>query len=187
VWHDGKGSFSYLAWMEAFRHSPNVSFHQSEERQHDVGVDPSAYEHKHAVCCDVRRYKPELRGYGWGHYNRARALETVDTEWVWFQNADNQVIPRAVEVLNNFIEQVPDADCIVWPILHNYRNYEPFLDGFGNCQTDMSQFIVKTDLAKAVGFNHRCFIADGIFLEELKAYKPDLKVYKQPIILGIHN
>lgn len=179
IWHDGPSQDGTKEFMEGIcKEHPHISYHESTERQHFPG--------EKAPCCDMN-LKEELRGSGWGHYNRAVALDRVDTDWVWFQNCDNQVVPKAIEILSSGMQD-PSISILWWSINHNYAAYREFQQDFSNCAIDMCQFMIRTPLAKAVGFKHRCFIADGLFVEDIKQHQPELQLGKlQGLILGTHN
>lgn len=180
VIHDGPSSDGTREFMEqiAANYPDHVKYIETEARQHSP-EEP-------APCCN------HMMGHGWGHYNRELGLAEVDTEWVWFQNCDNQVVPKAVEVLQGAMLD-PKVDVVWFGLVHNYMGYEAFKRDFANCACDMAQFIVRTEIARKVGFNHRCFIADGLFIEDIKKANPNLCIAEimgknqLPTILTIHN
>lgn len=164
IFHDGPSTDGSKEFMESIcKDHPHIKYLESESREHNPPDN------------------------GWGHFNRARGLALVDTEWVWFQNCDNQIVPKAIQILNEVISGNVDSDAIMWPIPHNYFGYKEFLQGFSNCCIDLSQFIVKTKLAQETGFNHRLFYADGLFVEDLKAKKPEMKLLKLDCQISCHN
>jgi hypothetical protein len=130
----------------------------------------------------------------WGHTLRAQALEKVDTEWINLTNGDNYYTPKFVEFMLSEAEK-SDLDFVFCDLLHNYPNVNG--DGRGAYHVldsrahvnriDMCNFIVKTKLAQEVGFNHRGRDADGLFVMDLRAKYPELKIGKLTSVLMVHN
>jgi hypothetical protein len=128
---------------------------------------------------------PERVG-NWGHKNRHTALMMVDTPWVAMTNADNQYCYAFVK---HFIGDMTDGktDAQVFPISHSYFGYEPFYRGFGCGATDLMQFIIRTEMAQAVGFTSELHHADGVFLEALKTAFPNMRLGVRNGLFGFHN
>jgi len=127
-----------------------------------------------------RQHFPEQQS-GWGHYLRAMGQDMVDTPWIWHQNADNQLIFAAIEHLMWVMEDKledgsPKWDLGYFPIIHSYFGYTPFMHWLAFSQCDLAQIIVRTEVSKKAGFNHRTFAADGHWIEDIKATHPNLRV-----------
>jgi len=138
----------------------------------------------------IQYIETDKRYNDFGHSLRAIGLDKSTGYYTNFQNADNYLVPVFVELMvgaaNNGNMDVSYCD-----ILHNYpingEGYNVLESVFRISSIDMANFIVKTDLAKKVGFNHRSFAADGLFVEDIKTAKPDLKLRKLMRCLIVHN
>lgn len=131
---------------------------------------------------------PERTG-NYGHFLRGWAINNlIDNEFVLLTNGDNYYTPNMVnEVLNN------DEDFIYFDCVHSHTtsiNHNNSSYGYMNCQLaankiDMGCVIVKTKIAKSVGFNSNGFSADWDYFNSILALDPT--VYKINKILFVHN
>lgn len=126
----------------------------------------------------------ESRQGVWGHNCRAEALKYVDTEWVNISNGDNYIVPMANQIL---LDSIEGSDVVMTNLVHSYFNYTLFDTRFSIAYTDMCNFIVRSDIAKNVGFNHRTYAADGLFCEDIKKAYPNLRIKKLNTCLWVHN
>lgn len=139
---------------------------------------------------DIEYIESEKRYNDWGHSLRAIGLEKATGTFVHWNNGDNIVLPPFVEVMlgGGFCDNMDIVHC---DILHNYpiNGKEPYnvLESrlMLNC-IDMANFIIRTDIAKKVGFNHRNFAADGLFIEDVKTQIPTLRQRKLYQCLVVH-
>lgn len=127
----------------------------------------------------------ENRANEFGHNLRDLGLKKyVDLEWVLLTNDDNYYCPVFVDKV---LKEINYYDVICFNMIHSHQNYSPFKSEFKYCGIDIGSFIVKSEIAKKVGFNHRDFCADGRFVEEIKNFYPNLKIKYLPEYLFIHN
>lgn len=106
----------------------------------------------------------------WGHPLREKALkEHVKGEWLLWTNCDNYYVPN---FLNNIMSNTgPNVGAIYFDFVNKKKkenNYYHFVTKFGINTCDMGSFIVRTSLAKEIGFSNRSYAADGVFMEALK-------------------
>lgn len=166
--HDGPNP-EVRGWVEAFN-DPRINYRESDKRT----------------------------GY-WGHYLRRWIMEEVDTEFLMWNNADNYLTPVFVYEMLDACRKMNLQVCLT-DTLHNYPNvnqpgdpaYSVLKVGLGLNRADFTSFIVRTDVAKAVGLNHVEFTGcDGMFLEQLKEWcakqgtQPRWHEYRS--ILSVHN
>lgn len=136
----------------------------------------------------------EDRRNDFGHSLRAWGLEKAGQEFVNFQNCDNYLTPRFVELLLTEAKE-KQLDFVYCDILHSYANTGDGGKGPYNVlpsrpainYMDIANFAVKTDWAKQVGFNHRVSYADGLFVEELMQRAQGRKIGKVESCLVVHN
>jgi hypothetical protein len=114
----------------------------------------------------------KTRNSFWGHPNRKKMLEDLvceDTDFVLMTNDDNIIVP-------NFIEQMlgvttEKTGFVMCDMVHSYCFYDYFKTQLKVGFIDMGAFIVRADVAKAVGFNHiNEFVADGLYAVECGTY-----------------
>jgi hypothetical protein len=120
----------------------------------------------------------------WGHYNRKKTLELIDTEFVIQTSIQDYYTPNTVsELMSNLI----DCDMVMFNCIHNHFNYK-VLDSIPiKCRIDWGSFVLRTDIAKKVGINQpESQYCDGIFVEECMKY-PNIRTKKINKILTVHN
>ena len=135
----------------------------------------------------------ETRENCYGHNLRDLMLENfINTEYLMFQNADNYLVPKAIELSIKEMQE-SNLNFLIFNCLHNYAGHWWGLPDYialnvapqtGHC--DMGSFVIKTDLAKKVGFKSRAFHADGIFIDSVMATKPQWKKLDQSVLM-VHN
>lgn len=125
------------------------------------------------------------RGNCWGHQNRELGIKFTNTPWVLITNCDNYYTPVFVE---RVLSKAEGYDMVYCDTLHSHHDYD-YQKSFPVIgHMDMGAFIVKTEIAKAVGFPSREFSADGFFIESIKKYRnQDLKYWELPKAYFVHN
>lgn len=96
----------------------------------------------------------------WGHEKRAKGLALAKSDYVCFMNADDEYAPEFIEemmldydlVYCNFTSRLFKDVVVSKPVLGSITS--------GN-------FIVRTELAQRVGYNHRVYEADGLFIQDI--------------------
>lgn len=181
---------------------------------HD-GVPPDGLAEYFETLGDPRiefDYTKKINGY-WGHVNRRMMLQETcgdDMDYVLITNDDNQYIQI---FWNEFANKAgANVGFIYCDMLHNYwwcandkcdsylwdsngrrrrmlGSYNLMRTAIGVGRLDMGCFIVRLDLAKAVGFNHIVEVADGLYAEECAAEcrRLGLEIVKIDKPLFIHN
>jgi hypothetical protein len=131
-----------------------------------------------------------VNGY-WGHPNRRMMLQEIQGEaddYVLITNDDNQYVMAFVEIM--LLVCNGTVGMVTCDTIHNYFKYDVLRTKIRVGNIDMGSFIVKLDVAKAVGFNHIDeVVADGIYAEECAAEctKRQLRVLGINKALFIHN
>ncbi len=127
----------------------------------------------------------------WGHPNRRSMLERIEadaSDYILITNDDNYYIPKYVELIQQHMK--PGVGMIYYNTLHSYFNYTVHTSQLKVGRIDMGAFVVRADVAKAVGFKHDKEVADGMYCEECAAYCTDhglLMTYIPGIVPFIHN
>ena len=128
-----------------------------------------------------------------GHFgfpNRDMMIKKIKGEpgdFVLHTNDDNQYVPVFVDMfLRNCNEKTGFIFCNT---LHSYFHYEILYTRIKVCYIDMGSFIVRLDVARAIGFSQVSEVADGIYAEECAAECRkrglDIKVINKALF--IHN
>jgi hypothetical protein len=139
-------------------------------------------------------YFSENRYNDWGHTLRQKALDCIDTEFVLITNADNYYVPRMVEYAFEAINKY-SLDLVHWDMIHSHYypggrdliDYSLFKTLPAPRSIDIGSFIVRTTIAKAVGFQYRSYDADGIFFSNLLSSGLIRRIGYVDRVLFIHN
>ena len=92
-------------------------------------------------------------------------LQCEDTDFVLMTNDDNIVVPNFVEQMLGVVTE--KTGFIFCDMIHNYTNYEYKTSAIQVGFIDMGAFIVRADVAKAIGFQHiQEFCGDGLYAVE---------------------
>lgn len=114
----------------------------------------------------------KVRNELWGHPNRKTMLEELkceDTDFVLITNDDNIIVPAFVEQMLGVVKE--NTGIVMCDTIHSYKNYEYTTTHMAVGYIDMGAFIVRADVAKAVGFNHLTeFCGDGMYAVDCAKY-----------------
>lgn len=120
----------------------------------------------------------------WGHFNRQKTLNDVNTEYIIQTSIQDYYTPNSVEVLLN---ELGNCDMVIFNCIHNHFNYNVLDSQPVRDRVDWGSFVIKTDIAKKVGINHPLKTnCDGLFVEECVKY-PNIRIKKINKILTVHN
>lgn len=122
----------------------------------------------------------------YGNYNRLDGLNKCESEWVTFNNIDNQIFPVFVQTA---LDHCNDCDILAWPVVHNYANgrfYEVLQPKPNVGDIDYCSFMIKTELAKSIGFNAIDWSGqDGLLVQQAVASGARFKTINA--VLACHN
>jgi hypothetical protein len=116
----------------------------------------------------------------WGHAKRADGLERARGEWVGFFNADDAYRPHYIETMLAAAGTFPDD----FDAVYCSWNEQPDC-GFALGNSTAGNFICRTALGQSVGWTERTYVADGVFIEGLKA--AGARVARVDELLYFHN
>lgn len=129
------------------------------------------------------------RTENYGHVLRKWSLKNVvKSEYVLLTNGDNYYSPNMVdEVLNR------DEDFIYFDLVHSHGSkHNTNKDTYGYMKThltrgviDMGCVVIKSDLAKKVGFDSSEYHADWIYFDSVLKLSPT--IFKIDKVLLVHN
>jgi len=135
----------------------------------------------------------------YGHTLREIGIQKADTEFILITNDDNYYVPEFLKLMFREIS-ARQLDMVLCDMVHSHLSggdgskvYNA--DQYGCLSTfpkkfmiDIGCFIVRTELAKRVGFKDKSFIGDGTFVEDLIAGAGDsMKIGKLRKVLFVHN
>lgn len=123
----------------------------------------------------VARWIPRINHEDAGHDKRAYGLGIARSDFIGWFNDDDKYDRTYVEKMMVAVADAPVAYC-------NWNKFE-------NCDFRMGSstsgnFIVSTDLARDVGYQHRDYCADGHFIDAIAAKAGVVKVEE---LLYYHN
>lgn len=105
-------------------------------------------------------FLPRENREDWGHEKRAEGLEYAKGDAVGFFNADDSYELTYVEKMMAEIEAGADAVYCSWSGIPDCT--------FNSCSSTSGNFIVRTGLARAVGYTQRDYCADGAFINAIR-------------------
>lgn len=112
------------------------------------------------------RHSKERNGE-WGHPNRDLMLKQVRSkknDFILLTNDDNMYVPIFIDAMFSVIND--NVGFVMCDVLHSYIGFKVMKTELKENHIDMGSFIVRSDIAKEVGFKHRNFSADGKYAEE---------------------
>jgi len=130
-----------------------------------------------------------VRTENYGHLLRKWSLENViKNEYVLLTNGDNYYTPNMIEEVSKRNE-----DLIFFDLVHshktkfnNNKSTYGYMDSELVCsRVDMGNVVIKSELAKKVGFNSTAFAADWIYFNEVLELSPT--IFKINKVLFVHN
>jgi hypothetical protein len=130
-----------------------------------------------------------------GNFWRSHSLyNDVDTRWINFQNADNQLLPPFVEYMVGEAERA-DFDLVHCNLVHNYASGPSYTEPYRHMETlpwinriDYAGYIIKTKVAKDTGMRHLSWSGqDGQLLVDGQNDGFIKTISKCHHILAIHN
>ena len=135
-------------------------------------------------------YETQHRTGNYGHPNRRYLLNSVAMspgDFVLITNDDNYYVPEYVRYVR--AEAKTGVGIVYHDCLHNYYSYDCLKSKMQTNFIDMGSFIVRSDVAKTVGFTSDVFHADGIYAEACAAWcnSHHLAVRYIPKSLMVHN
>ena len=138
----------------------------------------------------VTFYETKNRMSNYGHPNRRYLLNTIaagPNDYILITNDDNYYVPEYVAYMRNLAKL--NVGIVYNDCLHNYYAYNVLKSKMQTNFIDMGSFIVRSDVAKTVGFTSDAFHADGIYAEACAGYcnKNGLLIKYDPRTLFIHN
>lgn len=130
-----------------------------------------------------------VRTENYGHLLRKWSLENViKNEYVLLTNGDNYYTPNMIEEVSKRNE-----DLIFFDLVHSHKTKHNnnkstygYMDSELVCsRVDMGNVVIKSELAKKVGFNSTDFAADWIYFNEVLELSPT--IHKINKVLFVHN
>ena len=137
----------------------------------------------------------DVRYNDYGHTLRDMGIQKSDTEYLMLTNDDNYYVPVFLEYMFKSIH-ANKLDFALCNMIHSHNNpgvyfqqpYELFKSFPKKNYIDVGNFIVRTSIAKEVGFNDRSFDADGTFVDEIMhRYTGKIRIGKLDNVLYVHN
>jgi len=141
----------------------------------------------------------EIRHNDYGHSLRELGIRKVTTEFILITNDDNYYVPSFLELMFQEIF-TNKLDLLLCDMVHSHLasndgGMQYLKDQYGYFRTypnmgliDIGCFIVRTDIAKQVGFRDKTFFGDGTFVEDIKKkFAQSIRVGKLNKVLFVHN
>ena len=150
-------------------------------------------------CESIDHFCTNERYNDFGHSLRDIGLKNPAGEYILLTNCDNYFVPKAVELLENaerqFLSQNIVPDVMIFDMVHSHVNpggrpggpYSFFEVSYKPFSIDISAAVVRSELAKSVGFRDKSHDGDQTYFKDLACKKNDLSIIKLSNILFVHN
>ena len=141
----------------------------------------------------IKYFETEKVNGLWGHPNKRTLLGMIARnhhDYVLMTNDDNYYVPKFVEYMTMRCGSLSRKIGMVYcDTVHSYTNYEVLKTQLKENFVDMGSFIVRTDIAKKIGFDATHLTADGAYAEACAAHcrKLRMEIVYIPKPLFIHN
>lgn len=123
----------------------------------------------------------------WGCYNRQKAIEECDTDYIIQTSIGDYWLPQAVENIQKMLDQSPDI-CLWNSINHLVAPCQMLDSQLAWSKIDWGNFAIRTDIAKKIGIKHPTeYCADWFFIKDVMNSGLIKKTLKCSGILTIHN
>ncbi len=135
-----------------------------------------------------------IRFDDYGHSLRDMIIEKTFTEYTLLTNDDNYYVPTFVEEMMEAID-ANDLDIVYCNMIHSHvfpeskdqSNYQLLDTKAEKGRIDIGCFIVRTEIAKQVGFKDKGFDGDGTYFESCLNFSPFTTLGKIKKVLFVHN
>ena len=136
----------------------------------------------------------EVRHNDFGHTLREIGIRLVDTPYLLLTNDDNYYCPIFVENMMQALH-AHQADLVLCDMIHSHNNpgghqqppYSLLKTAPQPGSIDIGCFIVKSSLAKQVGFRDKRHDGDATFFADILSKNPQIRVAKVNQVLFVHN
>jgi hypothetical protein len=152
-------------------------------------VERFAAEHPLVPC---RYIETSQRFNDYGHSLRQIGINEARHEYILITNGDNYYAARFVEFIFAAIDDQA-LDAVVFDMVHSHFSYAPFSTaplrwGKQRWAIDMGAIVVRTDMARSVGFRDKTYQGDASYVEDLLGSETGpRKVGKLQRTLFVHN
>ncbi len=166
----------------------------------DIGhIESDLLQWNHLFATNNYWHNTEERKNQYGHNLRDLGIQEQagKYDYLLITNCDNYYCPKFVEYMLEATHSnpFPNPDVIYCDMIHSHNrgdsssgsDYGFFNTNFVHSMCDIGAFIVKSSLAKVVGFKHRDHDADGEFIKELRMFPETFTEVKVNKVLFVHN
>lgn len=137
----------------------------------------------------------DTRYNDYGHSLRDLGVSMASREFLLITNGDNYYMPRFTEFVFEAVTTY-SLDVATWDIVHSYchpgktsmRSYNPFRVYPVRWMVDIASILVKTELAKIVGFADKSYDGDASYVEDVLSIRDrSIRLGKIEKTLTVHN
>jgi glycosyltransferase involved in cell wall biosynthesis len=142
-----------------------------------------------SYACTLRRYND------FGHSLRHEGIRHSTGDYLLLTNGDNYYVPRFIELVTEAIIQDPSVDVVFFDMVHSHDNpggrgyppYSYFKTSFERYSIDIGAFVVRSSLARQVGFRDKSFAGDATYAEDILRAAKTPVIRKLDRVLFVHN
>ena len=142
----------------------------------------------------LRYIETDVRHNDYGHSLRDAGIAQASGDFLLITNGDNYYPPRFVEYVFDAIE-THRLDMAIWNLVHSHADpgglratsYTPFSTFPVAWRIDIGSMLVRTTIAKRVGFRDKSHDGDTTYLNDVLEHGGSLRIGKVDKTLMVHN
>ena len=155
---------------------------------HD-GFDPEIL----SILTDLKVMYPDMINFeftqgrynDYGHSLREIGIGKASAEYILITNDDNYYCPTFV---SEMLKKLPSNDLVYCDMIHSHTDYKRIFRTYTRLGSiDVGSMIVRTELAKKIGWPDKSYSGDGTYCEDLMSSIPNIRVKKIRKVLFVHN
>jgi GT2 family glycosyltransferase len=121
----------------------------------------------------------------YGHSLREIGISKATSKYILITNDDNYYCPTFV---SEMLEKLASNDLVYCDMLHSHTEYKRVFRTYTRLGSiDVGSMIVRTELAKKIGWKDKSFSGDGTYCEGIMSSIPNIRIAKIRKILFVHN
>lgn len=164
--------------------------HDGYDGRMDKLLKPYKKQYPHLIDYEFTKH----RYNDYGHSLRDIGIQKATGDYILLTNDDNYYCPKFVEYMNAALKE-EQADVVLFDMIHSHSNpggraqppYCFFETAPQRFSVDIGCFIVRTPLAKQVGFRDKTHDGDATYFEDIMGLVPTPHLIKVPRVLLVHN
>ena len=121
----------------------------------------------------------------YGHSLREIGINKASSDYILITNDDNYYCPTFV---SEMLGKLSSNDLVYCDMIHSHTNYKRIFRTYTRLGSiDVGSMIVRTELAKRIGWTDKSYSGDGTYCEGIISSIPNIRISKIRKVLFVHN